>query len=252
MYDALAPWVASNSADVWCLQEVTRTPALGGWTHFSDGERELPQRANFFDDVRSLLPHHQGLFLTSDAGPVVDADGVEHRQDFGIALFVDERIPVIGQESVFVHGSFVDHVQWTTSDRPRIAQAARLVDRESNRTVSVVHLHGLRDAQGKGDTAARRAQADRLVDLVRRAQSQDDLVVVCGDLNLLPDSETFALLRAVGMVDLVGTADTRTSRYQKPLRHASYMLISDVNAVKQFEVVATPEVSDHRALALDI
>jgi endonuclease/exonuclease/phosphatase family metal-dependent hydrolase len=75
---------------------------------------------------------------------------------------------------------------------------------------------------------------------------------VCGDLNLLPGSETFAVLGAIGLVDLVGTADTRTSRYLKPVRHASYLLVSNPAAVRGFEVLAEPEVSDHRALLLDI
>jgi endonuclease/exonuclease/phosphatase family metal-dependent hydrolase len=76
-----------------------------------------------------------------------------------------------------------------------------------------------------------------------------DLVVVCGDFNLLPGSETFGVL---GLTDLVGTADTRTSHYRKPVRHASYLLVSDPAAVERFEILAAPEVSDHRALILDI
>ncbi len=80
----------------------------------------------------------------------------------------------------------------------------------------------------------------------------DDLVVLCGDLNLLPDSETFGLLRDVGLTDLVGDADTRTSRYRKPVRHANYLLISDRDAVEHFEVTARPEVSDHRPLVVDV
>lgn len=77
-------------------------------------------------------------------------------------------------------------------------------------------------------------------------------MVVCGDFNLLPDSETFVVLAELGLTDLVGTADTRSSRYRKPVRHANYLLVSDVAAVKQFEIAAEPEVSDHRALVLDI
>jgi hypothetical protein len=46
--------------------------------------------------------------------------------------------------------------------------------------------------------------------------------------------------------------DTRTSRYQKPLRHANYRLVSHPDDVKAFEVLAEPEVSDHRPLVLDI
>jgi len=61
----------------------------------------------------------------------------------------------------------------------------------------------------------------------------------------------YALAEA-GLTDLVGTADTRSSHYRKPVRHASYLLVSDVAAVNRFEILAAPEVSDHRALVLEI
>jgi endonuclease/exonuclease/phosphatase family metal-dependent hydrolase len=113
-------------------------------------------------------------------------------------------------------------------------------------------MHGLRDPAGKDDTPARRRQAERFADLVRRIRGEHDLVIACGDFNLLPDSETFDVLAEAGLTDLVGKADTRTSHYRKPVRHASYLLISDVTAVKSFEILDEPEISDHRALLLDI
>jgi endonuclease/exonuclease/phosphatase family metal-dependent hydrolase len=252
MFDSLARWLPGCGADVLCLQEVTRTPGLDGWTSFRDAERQLPQRANLFDDVRRLLPRHQAVFVASDAGPVVDSEGRARQQDFGLAIFIGERLPVIGQEAIFVHGRFVDHREWTISDRPRVAHAVRLLDRAADRTVTVAHLHGLRDPQGKHDTPARRAQAERLVGLVRRVREPDDLTVLCGDLNLLPDSETFGQLAEIGLIDLVGAADTRTSRYSKPVRHADYLLVSRPDAVQRFEAPARPEVSDHRPLIVDI
>jgi hypothetical protein len=75
-FDALGSWLPSCGADVLCLQEVTRTPGLTGWTSFEDAERQLPQRANLFDDVRSRLPAHQATFVASDAGPVSADDSV--------------------------------------------------------------------------------------------------------------------------------------------------------------------------------
>jgi endonuclease/exonuclease/phosphatase (EEP) superfamily protein YafD len=235
-----------------CLQEVTRTPGLAGWTNFDDGERTLPQRADLFSDVCMLLPRHQRAYVASDAGPVSDGDGDVHRQDFGLATLVDSRTSIIGRWSAFVHGSFVEHSTWPTADRPRTAHAVRLFDRTAGRTVTVVHLHGLRDPAGKGNTPARRAQAERLVSLVTEVRDPADMPVVCGDFNLLPDSETFAILGSIGLVDLVGTTDTRTSRYPKPLRHADYLLVSEPAAIKYFEVLVAPEVSDHRPLVLDI
>jgi hypothetical protein len=60
------------------------------------------------------------------------------------------------------------------------------------------------------------------------------------------------VLADLGLVDLVGEADTRTSRYRKPVRHASYLLVPDPAAIDRFQILAEPEVSDHRALLLDI
>jgi endonuclease/exonuclease/phosphatase family metal-dependent hydrolase len=248
----LVGWLPDSGADVVCLQEVTRTPGLTGWTRFEDGERSLPQRADLFHDVRAALPRHQALFLASDSGPVQDEAGGRHRQDFGQAVLVAEHLPMIGVDSDFVHGQFADHDEWTVADRPRNALAVRTVDRGTGRTVCLVAVHGLRAPAGKADTPARLRQASRLADLVRRTRRAGDLVVVCGDLNLLPDSATFDILAGVGLTDLVGTADTRTSHYPKPVRHANYVLVSDVAAVERFEILAHPEVSDHRPLILDI
>ncbi|GAA2851361.1 hypothetical protein Acy02nite_34850 [Actinoplanes cyaneus] len=178
--------------------------------------------------------------------------GARHRQDFGVATLVGEHVPVTGVDSAFVHGEFTDHDEWAAGDRPRVALAVRTVDRSARRPVWVVQLHGLRDPAGKGDTPARRQQAARLVELLHRIRGPRDLVVVCGDLNLLPSSETFGMLAEAGFTDLVGAADTRTSHYAKPVRHASYLLVSDVAAVEHFEILTEPEVSDHRALLLDV
>ena len=240
MFEPLAEWLPRCGADVLCLQEVTRTPGLDGWTRFDDGERTLPQQANLFEDVRGALPRHHGAFVVCDAGPVYDRQSYSHQQEFGLATFVDERTPVLGYATCFVHGSFTEHREWAVADRPRIAHAVRLVDTPTRRTVTVVHLHGLRDPQGKHDTPARQAQAQRLASLVSRTRGPEDLTVVCGDFNVLPASETFSILGAIGLVDLVGTTDTRTSRYPKPIRHANYLLLSDPNTVQELRGVGGP------------
>lgn len=252
MFDQLAPWLSTADADVICLQEVTRTPGVSGWTRFEDGERSLPQRANLFQDIRALRPNDQAVMLASDTGPVTDRSGIRHRQEFGIATFVTEQVPVTGMHTAFIHGKFVDHEDWTIEDRPRVALATHIVDRSHRRSVAVIQLHGLRDPAGKDDTPARTQQAERLAALVERVGSSADLTVVCGDLNLLPTSETFTVLAELGLTDLVGEADTRTSAYPKLTRNASYLLISDPSAVKSFTIAAHPEVSDHRPLILDL
>ncbi len=116
-------------------------------------------------------------------------------------------------------------------------------------------MHGLRDPAGKNDTAEREKQALALAGLIGRIWPGDEGLVVCGDFNLLPDSATFKVLARLGLSDLVtgnGLVDTRTSYYPKQGRFADYMLVTPEVKVAQFEVVKAPEVSDHRALLLDL
>lgn len=251
MWDDLAAYLPDVDADVVALQEVTRMPGLRGWTRFEDRDRVLPQRANLMADVVAVLPDHEPWFTVSDTGPVI-ADNVAHRQQFGLALLTRRSLVRIAGREAFVHGSYTDHGDaWPHSDRPRAAQVARLRGLDG-RTFVVGHLHGLRDAAGKADTPARRAQAKRFAEVVGSVREPGDVVVICGDMNVLPDSETFAILGDLGLTDLVGSADTRTSRYAKPVRHASYLLVSDPAAVRRFEIVTEPEVSDHRVLLVDL
>ncbi|MFC5727604.1 MULTISPECIES: endonuclease/exonuclease/phosphatase family protein [Nocardioides] len=253
MHDELVAWLPLVDADVVCLQEVTRTHGLDGWTRFEDDARSLPQRADLMADVAAVLPQHTGWFTVSDTGPVTSDTGAAHRQHFGLAMFVREELAQVGLRAGYVHGEYADHgPRWPHSGRPRAAQVVRLFDHGTDRFVTVGHLHGLRDGAGKGDSPVRRAQAERLVALLAEVRQADDLVVVCGDLNVMPDSETFAVLAGAGVTDLVRDADTRTAHYAKAIRHASYLLVSDPSAVKSFEVVASPEVSDHRALLLEV
>ena len=80
------------------------------------------------------------------------------------------------------------------------------------------------------DTPERLAQARKLAELATRISEPGDRLVVCGDFNVEPDSETFRVLREIGLTDLVtsrGFAGTRNSHYTKPGRFADYMLVND-------------------------
>ncbi|RST87359.1 endonuclease/exonuclease/phosphatase family protein [Aquibium carbonis] len=254
VFEPLLPFLHEMDADVLCLQEVIRTPGMGArWLTYRGDGAELPQRANLFDEVRALLPDHDAGFFPSARGVLHD-DGTVHRSEFGLATFTRRSFSVIGQALDFVHGSFSPD-GWGAHPRPRNAHGVRLFDPETNEPIAVVHLHGLREPGGKADTPHRRAQAQALVQLIRRVWSPGERLVVCGDFNLLPDSETFATLAALGLTELVttrGFTDTRTSFYEKDGRFADYLLVTRDVEVRRFEVVAAPEVSDHRPLLLDI
>jgi len=254
IHDPLLRYLAAVDADVLCLQEVVRTPASSAdWLTYRDADVELPQRANLYEEIRAVLPDHDAFFAPVARGELFDGE-IPVPSEFGLATFVRWSHAVIGQSQDFIHGAFL-HDQWGPHPRARNAHGVRIFDYAAGAPITIVQLHGLRDPAGKHDTPTRVAQADALVDFIGRVWPGDERLVVCGDLNVLPDSVTFEKLATLGLSDLVvgrGFNDTRTSLYQKPGRYADYMLVTSDVDVSYFEPVAAPEVSDHRALVLEI
>jgi Metal-dependent hydrolase len=255
LHAPLLAYLPAVDADVYFLQEVPRAlePQPESLT-YREGEKTLDQRTELYREVVALLPRHDGWFLPAASGPLYDGARA-YRSEFGLATFLRTSFSVIGEAAGFVHGTYSPD-GWGEHPRARNAHCLRVYDHEAGRPVTLAQIHGLRDPAGKGDTPARADQARRLIALIDSVRASGDPLVVCGDFNLLPDSATFAMLReAFGLVDLVtshGFTDTRTSFYEKPGRYADYVLVTPDVTVRSFDVVETPEISDHRALLLDI
>ncbi|WP_137390268.1 endonuclease/exonuclease/phosphatase family protein [Rhodoligotrophos defluvii] len=253
LHDRLIPYLRAESPDVLCLQEVVHTPdASRDWLEYRDGTHVLPQRANFFREVAAALPDHVASFCPAAQGVLWDGQETIPSQ-WGLATFVRASFPIIGQAQVFVHKSFSSD-GFGEHPRSRNAHAVRIWDMGKARTVTVAHMHGLRDLNGKMDTPERLAQARRFADLISYVAEQGDQIVACGDFNLEPSSLTFEVLGGLGLKDLVTArnhVDTRTSHYKKAGRYADYMLVNSAVDVIRFDVVVEPEVSDHRPLVLE-
>jgi endonuclease/exonuclease/phosphatase family metal-dependent hydrolase len=254
LHDLLLPYLAKAAPDILCLQEVIHSPASDkDWLTYRDGTHVLPQRANLFRDVAAALPNHVAVFCPAAQGVLWDGDAAIPSQ-WGLASFVHRAHPIIGQVQGFVHKDFCPD-GYGDHPRSRSAHGVRVWDYAANRAISVTHMHGLRDLNGKMDTPARAEQARKLLSLSRQLAAPDDITVICGDFNVEPGSETLALLAEAGMTELVtsrGFDSTRTSHYKKPGRFADYMLIDRPEAVLRFDVVTTPEVSDHCPLLLEV
>jgi len=254
LHAPLIGYLAQAQPDVLCLQEVVHSPATDlDWLTYRDGTHVLAQRANLYREVAQALPDHAGTFCPAASGVLWDGDAAIP-SFWGLATFVHRRLIEVGQAQGFVHKSYSldgygDH------PRARSAHAVRLHDGAARRYVSITHMHGLRDPAGKHDTPERMAQVQRFLALSDQVSARGDLRILCGDFNVEPGSETLAHLTARGFTDLVaayGHTSTRTSHYTKPGRFADYMLINDARAVQRFEVVTSPEVSDHCPLVLRV
>lgn len=254
LHEALLPYFARTTPDILCLQEVIHSPGSEkDWLTYRDGDHILPQRANLFRDVSAVLPEHVAIFCPAAQGVLWD-DNVPIPSQWGLATFVHRSFPIIGQVQGFVHkdyspGGYGEH------PRSRSAHGVRIWDYYANRTLSITHMHGLRDLNGKMDTPERARQAHKLLDMSRSLTEPDDLMVICGDFNVEPDSETLSILCSAGLTELVtgrGFESTRNSQYEKLGRFADYMLINREDTVISFDVIHDPEVSDHCPLVLKV
>ena len=250
---ALSVWLPGVGTDILCLQEVIRAPVPSpDWLVYADPNRRLDQRADLFNDVSRRLPGHVGRFIAAARGPLSDTDGQVCPSDHGLGLWHRRDLNPLDVEERFVHGSYRPD-GWGPEPVPRRMQAIRL--ETTGGDLVVAHMHGLRDPRGKRDTPARVDQARALRAGLERLAKPGDRIVLGGDFNLLPGSETFDILAPLGLVDLVvarGIEDTRTVLYEKPQRHANYMLVTPNVEVRAFEAPAEPVLLDHRPLILDI
>jgi endonuclease/exonuclease/phosphatase family metal-dependent hydrolase len=254
LHEQVQAYLRAESPDVLCLQEVVHTPSSPkDWLTYRDGDHVLPQRTNFFRDVCEALPDHTALFLPAAQGVLWDGNESVPSQ-WGLATFVRVGYPIIGQVQGFVHKGFSPD-GYGEHPRCRNAHVVRLFDFERGWPITIAHMHGLRDLAGKIDTPERVEQAARFRCMIQSVAPPDERLIVCGDFNVEPDSQTFAMLAEIGLRDLVtghGYSDTRTSHYKKAGRYADYMLVSSCVNVLAFAVVEQPEVSDHRPLLLGI
>lgn len=254
VHGPLLRFLRDADPDVLCLQEVTRTAAPASpWLTYRDGDLTLPQRADLFGDVCAALPRHRAAFYPSARGTLHDGERAV-LSEFGLATFVRSDLAVIGEALDFVHGEFSPD-GFGPHPRARNAHCLQIFDYRTNQATTVAQMHGLRDIAGKHDTPDRVRQADRLIGVIRQVWRAPGRLLVCGDFNVLPGSVTFQRLADLELTDLVtsrGFTDTRTSLYSKPGRLADYMLVNRQVDVVRFDVIAEPEVSDHRALAIEI
>ena len=252
--DDLLPWLAESQPDILCLQEVTHTPLSDqSILYYSDGNAELLQRANLFSEIKVVLPRHFAMFCPSAEGSLWHGD-TEVASQFGIATFVRSDLAIVAQAQAFVHKSY-EPGGFGAHPRARNVHVIRVFESSNQRSITVAHMHGLYDPKGKMDTPERLTQVNQLRALIKTIAEPADIQIVCGDFNVLPESETLRMLRDYGLTELVtsrGFQSTRTSHYPKPGKFADYMLVNNVAAIKSFDVIYNPEVSDHCPLVLEI
>ena len=150
-------------------------------------------------------------------------------RDGGWPPFVDQSLPVIAQAQDFVFQVLLGHGGYGDHPRSRSAHGVRVYDLRSNRTICVTHMARAARSQRQGRHAAAAGAGAPAPRIVAPHLQPEDLVVICGDFNVEPGSETLRLLEASGLTELVtiGGLPARGPRTM-PSREGSadYMLVS--------------------------
>jgi len=189
-------------------------------------------------EISEILGDHQSYFR-----PLV-------LNDYGLQMLVKNNFTVKEEGELFIYKykGFIaeedigDHgrpLQYVTLDLPK-------------GPLTIINLHGAWiKGKNKVDTEERINQSKKIVEFVSGLPNG---FILCGDFNLLPNTESMAVLEKAGMRNLIkeySITSTRTSFYEGPEKYADYIFVSKGLEVKEFKVLPE-EVSDHSALLLEI
>lgn len=234
--EKILDFISENSdTDIFCLQEV-----WWGGEHMAGktaGGLALNNVVHqLLHKMQDQLPHH------------VERRANLYKGFYGLVMFVRNDFKIIhsGDVPIYREPGYVSATD--RGDHGRSLQYVTLETPHGTRTI--VNIHGLwQPGVGKGDLPDRITQSEKILNFTT---TLDHPFVLCGDLNLRPDTESIRMLERAGMHNLIteyGITSTRTNLYTKPERYADYVFTSSGIEVQDFRVLPD-EVSDHAALEL--
>ncbi len=217
--------------DIFCLQEVWE----GGHEHKDIWGPNVDPA--LFTHLNEILPGFVSFFKP------------HYWNFFGLAIFIKKNIKILEEGDIFV---FKDREDMFHDDNAvNHARNLEYITIETPKGVrTIANFHGLWNGISKEDTEERFSQAENIVRFLAGIKVPH---VLCGDFNLLPDSESLKMIQGSHMRNLIkefGITSTRASVYKKPGKFADYILVSEGINVKDFKVLPD-EVSDHLAMQLD-
>lgn len=243
----------AQSVDIFCFQEVYSTQSTRIFTRENTKQKsshhptnDTPQRANIYQELCQTLPAFQSYFYSSQDR--YDIHGpVNYDLSFGLTTFVKQTIQVEAEGNLFVYRA---KNSAGGTDNATIGRNLQYVQfRRDDKQFTVANLHGLWNGQGKTDSLERIEQSRKTKAFL---ESVSGAKILCGDLNLLPDTQSLALLEQ-GMRNLIkeySVTSTRSRFYGKSNTFADYILVSPEVIVENFNVLHE-EISDHLPLLIE-
>lgn len=239
-YEALILFLRSQAqtTDIFCLQEVYDSPQalVSRGTHI-----------NILEDFKNIFPAHEGFF--SPVQDKIDEKGAADVPSlFGHAMFIKKPLRVETNGFIF---AYRERNAMAGDDFGTLGhgfQYARL------HGLTILNVHGISLPGDKLDTEARLKQSQAINDFLKSVGGPK---IVCGDFNLMPETESVKMLEK-NMKNLIkefGITETRGEinhrKYPADPQHfADYIFVSPEIKVKSLEVPRVL-ISDHLPLILE-
>lgn len=226
------------TTDIFCFQEVF----FGESDAFSI-QGTVP---DIFSQLCSTLIKFNPYIRIAPEGSLFQGESTLGTK-IGLVIFVKQWIQVTTEGGLFTYDQedeFAKNPQLTMTGNFQYV----ILD-VADKGCLIGNLHGVWQTEGKGDTVVRLKQTQ----LLRNFLAQQKIhMIICGDFNMLPDTESMSQLQD-GMRNLVveqGIRSTRSKLYTKPEQFADYVLISPKIKAQHF-IVPDVTVSDHLPLILE-
>jgi len=240
LFDPLKNFVTKQACevDIFCFQEIYKSP-----------KNQMIARemySNIYGKLAELLPEHKGYFAPHLKG--YDIDGkVDFELETGLAIFIKKSLDLSEQGDIFVYREGLDSLHDNSATIPRNVQYVSFT--YEGRPYFIGNFHGIWYPKTKLDTPDRGEQSRKIKSFLNKQKGKK---IVCGDFNLMPDTESLRMLEQ-GMKNLIKEYNIPTTRndfYKGSEKFADYILISPDVVVKNFKVIEE-KVSDHLPLYLE-
>ncbi|HUB93804.1 MAG TPA: endonuclease/exonuclease/phosphatase family protein [Verrucomicrobiae bacterium] len=190
-----------------------------------------------YDDMKALCAE-----LLSEYEAYTDYKFVTEDDDFPQATYVRKHIPVRSSGSIL-------------KDQPNCGLGLYVEVEQDSQSTFICNFHGMSRPVDKRDEPNRLTQSKTLIDFFK----SEDRVVIGGDFNLFPDTNSIRRFDEGGYRDLIKEFDIKTTRNQiswdmypnSNQYFADYVFVSPSISLRKF-IVPDNQISDHLPLEVEI
>ena len=225
----LIDFLDHQKPDFVCMQEVNDLSGRSGYKFFAT-----------LDEIKQA-----GGFAYSAMSASYSSRYMERELEYGNAIL--SHLPIASQETVFTNGKYKKHFD-IISDDGNIRNLQHITVKVGSQDLHILNHHGYRIPETKAGNEVTVKSMQTIVGVIEKL---DGAVILCGDFNLAPDSQSIGIVSK--RLRNLSTENGLTRTYSKLSivdAVCDYIFINDQIKIQRFEMSETL-VSDHKALIME-